>query len=85
MQQLDVVMVFGLSIRGMYIWPVVLFVNTSNQFCNIMTPLVALLRSIQSKINLKIQSLADLPIQSLADRFINQLEEENRNLRRQNK
>jgi hypothetical protein len=85
MQQLDVVMVFGLSIRGMYIWPVVLFVNASNQFCNVMTPIVALLRSIQSKINLKIQSLADLPIQSLADKFINQLEEENRNLRRQNK
>ena len=85
MQQLDVVMVFGLSIRGMYIWPVVLFVNTSNQFCNVMTPLVAMLRSIQSKINLKIQSLADLPIQSLCNMYLNQLEEENRNLRRQNK
>lgn len=46
MQQLDVVMVFGLSIRGMYIWPIVLFVNTSNQFCNVMTPLVAMLRNI---------------------------------------
>ena len=84
-QQLDVVMVFGLSIRGMYIWPVVLFVNTANQFCNVMTPLVAMLRNIQSKINLKIQSLADLPIQSLCNMYLNQLEEDNRNLRRQNK
>ena len=44
-----------------------------------------MLRNIQSKINLKIQSLADLPIQSLCNMYLNQLEEDNRNLRRQNK
>lgn len=84
-QPLDVVMVFGLSIRGMYIWPIILFVNPSNHPCNIMTPLVSMLKSIQSKISQKISTMVDAPVTSIANMFINKLENENRNLRNQNK
>ena len=45
-QPLDVIMVFGLSIRGMYIWPIVLLVNPSNHPCNVTTPLVAVMKNI---------------------------------------
>jgi hypothetical protein len=84
-QPLDVIMVFGLSIRGMYIWPIVLLVNPSNHPCNVTTPLVAVMKNIQSKISAKIDALTDMPVTSIANMFINMLENENRNLRRQNK
>ena len=79
------VLVFGLAIRGMYIWPVILYVNCSNSPCNIMTPLVSMLRTIKSKISAKISALSEQPITSIADMFNNMLEEENRELRKQNK
>ena len=79
------VLVFGLSIRGMYIWPIVLYVNCSNSPCNIMTPLVSMLRTIKSKISAKINAMTDLPVSSIANMFINMLEEDNRNLKKQNK
>ena len=84
-QILDIVLVFGLSIRGMYIWPVILYVNCSNSPCNIMTPLVSMLRTIKSKISAKINAMTDLPVTSIANMFINMLEEDNRNLKKQNK
>lgn len=84
-QPFDLTMVFGIAIRGMYIWPIVLFVNLSNQYANIMTPLIAQVKSIISKISAKINSLAEAPIYSIANGFINMLEEDNRNLRNQNR
>lgn len=69
----------------MYIWPIILFVNPSNHPCNIMTPLVSMLNSIQSKISQKINTMVDAPVTSIANMFINMLENENRNLRKQNK
>lgn len=84
-QSFDLTMVFGIAIRGMYIWPIVLFVNLSNQYANIMTALIAQVKSIMSKISAKINSLAEAPITSIANGFINMLENDNRNLRNQNR
>ena len=39
----NMLIVFGIAIRGMYPWPIILYLNTSNQPINILTPLVAIL------------------------------------------
>ena len=69
-QPLDLVLVVGLSIRGMYIWPVFLYVNCSQLPLSIMTPLIAQVKSIKSKISAKINGIAELSIESIADGFI---------------
>lgn len=81
---LDIVIVFGITIRGMYIFPCVLYVNCSSVPLSITTALIAALKTIQSKINAKINSLAEKPITSLADGFKNLMEKENRRLRNEN-
>lgn len=84
-KMLDISIVFGLSIRGMYIWPVILFVNCGNMPASIMTPLISQIKSIQSKISAKINAIAEKPITAIADGFIQMLENDNRQLRQQNK
>ena len=84
-QPLDLVLVVGLSIRGMYIWPVFLYVNCSQMPLSIMTPLIAQVKSIKSKISAKINGIAELSIGSIADGFISMVENDSRELRRQNK
>lgn len=84
-QVLDLTIVFGISIRGMYIWPIILFVNLSDQYANISTALIAQVKNIQSKINAKINSLLEAPITSIANGFINMLEEDNRVIRNENR
>jgi hypothetical protein len=82
---LDIVIVFGISIRGMYVWPVILFVNLSNQYANVMTPLIAQLKTIMSKISVKINTLSEKPIESIADNYINIIDNDNIRLRNENK
>ena len=83
-QMLDITIVFGLSIRGMYIWPIVLFVNLSNQYASILTPLIAQLKNLQSKLQAKVEALVEMPITAIADGYIKMLEEDNRRIRREN-
>ena len=80
----DITIVIGISIRGMYIWPIILFVNLSNQYASILTPLIGMLKSIQSKISAKLEGLLEKPVMSIANMYINMLEEDNRRLRREN-
>lgn len=80
----DITIVMGISIRGMYIWPIVLFVNLSNQYASVLTPLIGMLKSIQSKISAKLEGLLEKPVTSIANMYINMLEEDNRRLRREN-
>ena len=84
-QPLDLVLVVGLSIRGMYIWPVFLYVNCSQMPLSIMTPLISQVKSIKSKISAKINGIAELSVGSIADGFISMVENDSRELRRQNK
>lgn len=84
-QILDITLVFGLSIRGMYIWPIILYVNLSNNYANIMTPLIAILKNILAKIQAKIETLSEAPITSIVNGLIGALENDNYNLRNSNK
>ena len=82
---LDLLLVIGISIRGMYVWPVFLYVNCSNMPLSIMTPLISQVKNIKSKISAKINALAEEPINAIADNFIKSFEENSRSLRQQNK
>jgi hypothetical protein len=68
----------------MYIWPVILFVNLSNQYASILTPLIAQLKNIQAKIQAKLDAMLEKPVNSLANSYINMLENDNRRMRREN-
>ena len=84
-QILDLVIVFGITIRGMYIFPCIFYMNCSSTPLSITTPLIAALKTIQSKINVKINTLMELPISSIANAFSMMMEEDNRRLRNENK
>ena len=81
----DIVIVFGISVRGMYVWPIVLFVNLSNQYASITTPLIGMLKTIQATVNAKIEALMELPINSLATSLMQTVENDSQRLRRENK
>ena len=85
LKPLDLLLVIGLSIRGMYVWPVFLYVNCSNMPLSIMTPLISQAKTLKSKISAKINALAEEPINAIADNFIKTFEEDSRKLRQQNK
>ena len=82
---LDIVLVIGLSIRGMYIWPVFLYVNCSQMPISIMTPLISQVKNIKAKMSAKINDIGELSVQSIVDGIVQQVEEDSRELRRQNK
>lgn len=84
-QILDITLVFGLSIRGMYIWPIILYINMSNNYVNILTPLIAVLKNILAKIQSKIETLSEAPVTSIVNGLIGALENDNYNLRNSNK
>lgn len=81
----DITIVFGIAIRGMWIWPIVLFVNLSNSTASILTPLIGIVKSLISKLSAKINSLAEKPITAMANGFINMIEADSKQLRNQNK
>ena len=84
-KMLDLTLVVGLSIRGMYIWPIFLYVNCSQFPLSIMTPLIAQVKTIKSKISAKINGLAEISVNSIADGFIQMIETDSRRMRRENK
>lgn len=84
-QLFDITLVFGLSIRGMYIWPIILYVNMSNNYVNILTPLIAILKNILAKIQAKVETLSEAPVKSIVNGLIGALENDNHNLRNSNK
>lgn len=81
----DIVIVFGISVRGMYVWPIILFVNLSNQYASITTPLIGMLKTIQATVNAKIEALMELPVNSLANSLMQMVENDSQRLRMENK
>jgi hypothetical protein len=59
-------------------------VNLSNQYASILTPLIAQLKNLQSKLQAKVEALVEMPITAIADGYIKMLEEDNRRIRREN-
>jgi hypothetical protein len=47
----NMVIVFGIAIRGMYPWPVILYLNTSNEPISVLTPLVAITKRLKTIFN----------------------------------
>ena len=81
----DLTIVFGIAIRGMYIWPIILFVNLSNSYLSIMTPLIAQVKNLYNLMNNKINQLGEISLQSLVDGLKNPIVQDNYNLKKENK
>lgn len=75
-KQLNLVIVLGLAIRGIWIWPIVLFVNCSSTPASYMTPLIAAIEKLRELFTAKIEKIECL-VPNLAQVIINKLEEEN--------
>jgi hypothetical protein len=58
----NMIVVFGLAVRGMYPWPIVLYINTSNQPISILTPLVAAVERLKIVFKQKINNLEQQPV-----------------------
>ena len=78
-----IIMVFGIAIRGMYVWPIILYVNTTNQPISILTPMLVIIEQIKETINDKLRDLEVNTCNSLIKLLIKQLENDNNNLRKQ--
>ena len=84
-QMFDLTIVFGIAIRGMYIWPIILFVNLSDNYLSIMTPLIAQVKNLYNLMNNKINQLGEISLQSLVDGLKNPIVQDNYNLKKENK
>ena len=84
-QMFDLTIVFGIAIRGMYIWPIILFVNLSDSYLSIMTPLIAQVKNLLNSMNTKINQLGEISIQSLVYGLKNPIVQDNYNLKKENK
>lgn len=81
----NLLIVFGISIRGMYPWPVILYLNTSDQPASILTPLISVLNTLRMALDTKLNDIQQMPIQLIVDQYINKLQKENNNLKKENK
>ena len=81
----NLLIVFGISIRGMYPWPIILYLNTSDQPASILTPLIGILNNLRLALRNQLDNIQNLPIQQLTDFYINKLQSENINLKKENK
>lgn len=80
----NMIMVFGIAIRGMYPWPIILYVNTSDQPISILTPLIAILDRLKNVFYGKLDKIEQVPIQSLANAYIAKLNKEINDLKKEN-
>lgn len=80
-----IIMVFGIAIRGMYPWPIILYVNTTNQPISIMTPLLVVLQQIKDMMNKKLQDLEEISVKGIIQLLIKQLENDSNNIKKENK
>ena len=79
-----IIMVFGIGIRGMYPWPIILYVNVSDQPISILTPLIAILDRLKNTFYGKLDSIEQVPIQSLVNAYIAKLNKEINELKKEN-
>lgn len=80
---LDILLVTGLSIRGLSIQPILLFVNTSNEDLTALTPLVVRLKEVKQQFDDWVYKLENYPAQ-YAQKCINKLVEDTGKLIREN-
>ena len=80
----NLLIVFGLSVRGMYVWPIVLYLNLSNSPLSIMTPLVAVVGNLKMLLEQKIQTMEYQPIYKIAGSYINKFNSEINELKKEN-
>lgn len=80
----NMVIVFGLAIRGMYPWPIILYLNTSDQPISVLTPLVAIIDRLKTIFNQKINKLEYQPIENIANFYINKLNTEINDIKKEN-
>ena len=81
----NLLIVFGIAIRGMYPWPIILYLNTSDQPASILTPLISILNNLRRVLSQQIDNISNLPIQMIVDSYINKMQKENNNLKKENK
>ena len=82
-KQLNLVIVIGLALRGIWPWPVVLFVNCSSTPASYLTPLIAALQKLRELFQAKIEKI-ECTIPNLVQIIINKLEKENIQYRKTN-
>ena len=78
------IIVFGIAIRGMYPWPIILYINTSDQPVSILTPLVAAIDRLKTIFNQKINNLVNIPIKNIANFYIDKLNNEINDIKKEN-
>lgn len=81
-KQFNILIVIGLSIRGVFIDPIILRINTSSDFSSVLTPLVSAADSVYRTLSTKI-NLVELNIVTLAKIYKEQLQRENNNLNKE--
>ena len=80
----NMIIVFGIAIRGMYPWPIILYLNTSDQPISILTPLIAIVERLKTVFNQKINKLEYVPIEQIANFYINKLSTEINDIKKEN-
>lgn len=80
----NLLIVFGIAIRGMYPWPIILYLNTSDQPISVLTPLVAILDQLKDTFYGKLEQIEQAPIQALVNLYIKKLNNEINDIKKEN-
>lgn len=80
----NLLMVFGIAIRGMYPWPIILYLNTSDQPISILTPLIAVLDQLKETFYKKINNIETTSVQTLVNQYIKKLNNEINEIKKEN-
>lgn len=80
----NLLIVFGIAIRGMYPWPIILYLNTSDQPISILTPLIAILEKLKNVFFAKLDQIEQMPIQSMVNMYIKKLNTEINEIKKEN-
>ena len=80
-----IIIVFGIAIRGMYPWPIILYVNTTNQPISILTPLLVVIQQLKDVLNQKLNDLEMIQVSTLTKSLITLLENDSNKIKKENK
>lgn len=83
MPQMDMLMVLGLAIRGIYIYPIIQVLNLSSNALTPLTPIVALLKKLQDQFHVAISQI-EMCIPNVAGILIDKIQRENQKYAEEN-
>ncbi len=81
---IDMIIVIGLSVRGMYVYPIILYINASSKPLSVLTPLVFVINRIMNLFDNKIKDIYKIQLKSIVNYYKDKLVTEINDIKKEN-